>query len=132
MVGLSPHLYLGLSTREGDFDFFNHLCLNPYIHTLDLVILVRAFQRVCNRLHPNVLGAIRAPPDIQFTVLSTFMAIFKGKDVQWRTTILRDINRRGKDGWVSTWGLDNEPGHWFPTNTFRETQKRLAKGKYTY
>lgn len=131
MVGLSIDKWISLPFYAERFDFFNHLCLDPYHHTLTYESLIYNFERVSTKLRPDRLGVITPPPGIDYAILSSFIEALRCyTSYQNQQGVVKDINERGKDDWISTWDLDNIPGNWVPIPTFTETKKRVAKGKY--
>ncbi|KAF9729859.1 hypothetical protein PMIN01_11792 [Paraphaeosphaeria minitans] len=114
MVGCSEISRLaGLRAADfKQFDFFNHLGMNPHIETLELGdSLNRRFKYVAVRLHPDKCGN-NPPNDINFILLTSFVNAWKVADDVVKAIVIQDINTKAKAGWRSTWQMTDKPGKW--------------------
>lgn len=111
-----------------DLDIFNTLGLDPHASPITgLPMLLTEHRRTVTRhLHPDRLVGFGFEPPAGTDIgrLNGLIDKMKGLGADDLANIIRQINRRGKKDWISTWDRGNEMGSWSPMPSW--TQRNAA------
>ncbi|KAJ6276467.1 hypothetical protein J3E71DRAFT_357460 [Bipolaris maydis] len=98
----------------------SNLGQSPYAERIrDIDELKKFAKKAQMMIHPDRLLREHAsePPDVHLATLNGLIDCLSELESDNQCAALRELNERARDGWRSTWSIDNKIGSWNPHQT---------------